>query len=241
MLPAVGFAGHDDRVVCGVVDDAAAGVFGHVWKRIVGFVAAMPKFLCGSGCDVADPDGPRLWVVGLDEIAVWSVARDSRAANERDPFAIERPLRRRIAVHTRRDELYGFVFDVINAYKAVIASGGSEGEMLSVWRPFCFAVATAGDNLQRLGAAVERHEVELAVARVGDQAVRGDSRKTACVDFLRFAAGPRDGPNRFLHAGGIAGWVGKLARGIFSAAANIDECVAISGKAEGRKLLAVIF
>src|SRR5882672_4299878 len=62
-----------------------------------------------------------------------------------------------------------------------------------------------------------------------------------CVDFFRFAACPGNSPDGLFGAGGIAGGIGKLSRGIFPAAASVDEHVAIGGKAERREFLAVVF
>src|SRR5262249_28884935 len=84
VLPAVSLAGHDDCVVCGVANYAAAGVVGHVRKRIVGFVATVPDFFCGGGGDIGEPDGPRMRAVRLDEITFGRIARHSGLADKRD-------------------------------------------------------------------------------------------------------------------------------------------------------------
>src|SRR5215470_7312839 len=122
MLPTVGFTGHDNGVVRSVMNYAAAGIVGHVRKRIVGLVAAAPNFFCGACCNFTDPNGPGMRAVGFDEITFGSIARHGRPPNERDAFAVKRPLRSGIAVHRRSDELYGFVFEVVDTDEAVVIS-----------------------------------------------------------------------------------------------------------------------
>src|SRR5882672_5167123 len=174
MLPAVGFAGHDDGVVCGVADCTAASVVGHVRKRVVGFVAAVPDFLCGGGCDVAEPDGPGMRAIRFDEVAFGCVARRSRPADKSDALAVKGPLRRRVAVYTRRKKLHRFLLHVVDGDEAVVVARGSESEKIAVGRPGGFTVAAAGDDLKRFGAAVEWRNIELAVAGVGDYSVCGN-------------------------------------------------------------------
>src|SRR5262249_39033384 len=170
MLPAVGFAGHDNGVVRGITNDAAARVVGHIGKRIVWLVAAVPDFFCRNGCDVGEPDGPRMRTIGLDKIAFRRVARNCGLADKGDALAVERPLGNRIAVHAWREKFYGLLLRVVDSDKTVVATAGSEGEKFSVGRPFGFAVMAARDDLQWLCAAIERREIKLAVASVGDHA-----------------------------------------------------------------------
>src|ERR1700757_2466109 len=124
MLPTVGFACHEDGVVRGITNDPAARVIGHVRKRIVELVAAMPDFFCVGCCDVADPNGPRLWAVGLDEIAVRSIAGNGRLTNVSDALAVKGPLRIRIAVHAWREKLHRFLLRVVDGDEAVIPTSG---------------------------------------------------------------------------------------------------------------------
>src|SRR5258707_1342964 len=122
MLPAVGLAGHDEGVVRGPVDDAAAGIVGHVGERVVEILAAMPDFFSvARGC-VTDPDGPRMRAVQFDEVTLRRVARLGWPANKGDAFSIERPLRRGVRINARRKKLYGFLLRVIDGDETVIAA-----------------------------------------------------------------------------------------------------------------------
>src|SRR3954471_4006138 len=136
MLPAVLFAGDDETIVGGPVENAAAGFVGHVGKRVLRSCATVPDFAGVAGgccCSVGDPDGPGMWAVRLDEIALRGVARLRRAADEGDAGAIERPLRIGVAVDAGREEGDGFLRHVIYADEGVIAAAGDEGEARAIW------------------------------------------------------------------------------------------------------------
>src|SRR2546430_3472801 len=63
----------------------------------------------------------------------------------------------------------------------------------------------------------------------------------ARVNFFGFAATPGDGPDGLFDAGRIARWIRKLSGGIFAAATDINDGVAIGRERERRNFLAVVF
>src|SRR5580765_8437379 len=87
---------------------------------------------CGH---VGDPNCPRMWLVGLKEVARRRVSRLSGPARKRNALTFDRPHRIAIGVHRGSYEFYGFRDRVIDTDEAVIAASGNEDQMRTVGRP----------------------------------------------------------------------------------------------------------
>src|ERR1700746_2599966 len=59
MLPAVLLACENNTIVGGPVNHTAAGIAGHVGKRVLQFPAAVPDFFCVPRRNIGNSDGPR--------------------------------------------------------------------------------------------------------------------------------------------------------------------------------------
>src|SRR5215467_5712162 len=102
-------------------------------------------------------------------------------------------------------------------------------------------ILAAHDKLPRLLGTIQRGEPDLAVLGVSDGTARRNVRRMARVNALRIAARPGNGPDRLLCAGGIAGWIWHLPRGVLAATADIDKSIGIRGEAQLGEFLAVVF
>src|SRR5262245_60526426 len=126
MLPAVLFAGDHQTIVSGPVEDAAAGVVGHVGKRTLRRCGTVPNLARLAGRNVGNPNGPRMRAVGLDEVALRRVARLGGTPHEGDAGAVERPCRIDVIVHAWSEKGHDFRRRIVNTDEAVIASAGNK-------------------------------------------------------------------------------------------------------------------